>query len=94
MTEQEQVEAVDALCSLLHWKLKDKPWQACNAQEKEALRHATTQTLRTLHSENALDAQKVCESLAHERWMDATEQDKLTYAYAVAAMKEAIESEL
>lgn len=94
MTEQEQIEAIDALCQLLHWKLKDKPWHACNTQEKEMLRDATIQALRTLHENNHLNATDVYEFLVMGRWQDATEQDKLTCAIAVAAMEEVIKSEL
>jgi len=95
MTEQEQIEAIDALCSLLHWKLKDKSWQVCNAEEKETLRHAAIISLRTLHSDNFLNAQDVYEFLvARGRWEDATEQDKLICATAVAAMEEVIKSGL
>jgi hypothetical protein len=94
MTEQEQIEAIESLCSLLPWKLKGKPWHACNTQEKETLRDAAIQALRTMHGENSLNARDVYEFLVHGRWEDTTEQDKLICATAVVAMEEVIKSEL
>jgi hypothetical protein len=90
MTEQEQIEAIDALAGILYWMSKGK---SCPPQEQESVRHSTAQALRTLHEGNHLNAQDVCEFLVMQKWIDATEQDKLICAWAVAAMEEIIQSE-
>jgi len=95
MTEQEQIEAINALCSLLHWKLKDKSWQECDTQEKEMLRHHATLALRTLYSDDFLNAEDIYDFLVmNGRWKDATEQERLICENAVTVMREVIESEL
>lgn len=89
MTEQERIEAIDALTKLLYPNASN----ALGEEAMDGVRDATVNMLHELHDLDMLEDYAICYHLLQKPWVDATPQEVAICENAAQAMREAIAEE-